>query len=265
MASGAAQGVLLAILAGGVGLLGFAAIALGQRWRLHRNARTDGQPLEPGVSLVRGRAGSTAPDETVRSPITGGSALLYEYAVQRRVGSAQTPDWQTVTGGQNAVTFRLETDGGAALVEPPGAGLELPVTDEVTFEADPEAIAADGPPLDALAVDTETETVVIGDRPLENGATYRVVERRIEPGDALTVAGVAITDDASADADSPMDDDPRVTFRDRGGFVRDFLGVPFVIGDADGGASTRLRNRAIIGVIVGLPLMMLSSAYLIAA
>lgn len=265
MVSGAAAGVLVAILAGGAGLLAFAAIALGQRWRLDRHARVDGGALEPGVLLVRGRASATGPDDTVRSPATGGSALLYEYAVQRRVGSSQTPDWQTVVGGQSGVPFRVETDGGAALVEPPGAGLELRVTDEVTFEADPDALAADGPDIDSLAVDTETESVVIGDRRLRNGETYRLVERRVEPGEELTVAGVAAADGSKAAAESPMDDDPRVTFRKRGGFLRDVLGVPYVIGDADGGAMTRLRNRAIIGVIVGLPLVMLSGAYLIAA
>lgn len=265
MASGAAAGILLAILLTGVGLLAFAAVALGQRWHLRRHSRVDGGPLEPGVLLVRGRASATAPDETVRSPVTGGSALLYEYAVQRRVGSTQTPDWQTVSGGQNGVAFRLETGAGAVLVVPAGAGLELPETDEVEFVADPDELDPDHLPVDAMAVDEVTDRIYVGDAGLQTGERYRVIERRIEPGDAVTVAGVARADGAEAEPDSPRDDDPVVTFDRHRGSLRRALGVPYVIGDADGGAPTRLRNRAIIGAIVGLPLVMLSGAYLFAA
>lgn len=265
MATGAALWVLLAIFAAGAGLLGFGAIAVVQRLRLRRATRSDGGPLEPGVLAVRGRTGSTTPDDTVRSPITGDTTLLYEYAIQHRAGSSPTPDWRTVAGGQNGVPFRLETDGGAVLVDPDGAELELPVTDEVEFLADPDELDGDDPPLDALAVDTETETVVVGDVPLTNGERYRVVERRIEPGDELAVAGVASAADApsATAAGESRDDDPRIAFRRRSGLVRQTLGVPYVIGDANGGADVRLRNRAIVGVLFGLPVIMLSGAYLL--
>lgn len=272
MAMGAAQWVLVAILAGGVGLLGFGAVALAQLVRLRRRTDAAGDTLHPGVLAIEGRASATEPGETVRSPITGGAALLYEYAVQLRAGSAQTPDWRTVTAGQNGVSFRLETGDGAVLVDPRGASLELPIVDEVEFEADPAAIGPKNPSIDALAVDAEAGTVVVGDVPLTNGERYRILERRIEPGDSLPVAGVATTPDggtpASTDgagASRNPDDDPRLAFRRTRGTLRRTFGVPFVIGDADGGARTRLRNRAIVGALFGLPLVMLAGVYLVAA
>lgn len=261
MATGVADLVLIAILTIGVGFLSFGFVGVVQYSRLRRGDRTDGGPLTPGPLTVRGTATPTAPPETVHSPATGERAVLYEYAVQRRGGTSPTPDWRTVTAGQNGVPFLLETAGGAALVDPRGAGLELPVTEEVSFRADPDELDAADPPIDAIAVDREAGTVVVGDVPLTNGEQYRFVERRIDDGQALTVAGPAAD---SAGEGPGAGDRYTVAFRTDRGWFGDLLGVPYVIGDAEGGAGRRVRNRVIAGLLFGLPLVMLSGTYLAA-
>lgn len=262
MATGVVALVLVTILAVGLGFLTFGAVGLLQLLRLWRANQTDGGPLDSGVRSVSGRVSPTAESETVHSPATGERTLLYEYALSHRGGSAQTPDWRTVTAGQNGVPFLLSTDGGAALVDPDGAGLDLPVAQEVEFVADPDELSSDDPPIDALAIDREADTVVVGDVPLANGERYRLVERRLAPDDVVTVTGRADTsnlDTAGASSDYA------VVFDGPSGRLRDVLGVPYVVGDDDGGAATRLRNRAVAGVVFGLPLVMLSSTYLVAS
>lgn len=264
MATGLAQGILVSILGAGLAMLTYGAIGLVQLARFRRGDRTDGGPLEPGVLAVRGQVQPTADGQTVRSPVTARPAVVYEYSIQRKVGGPATPDWRSVGGGQNSVPFRLETDDGLALVEPQGAGLELPVADEVEFVADPDEIDPGDPPVDALVVDDATDRVYVGDFGLETGEIYRVVERRIEPDDELAVAGVASAVDAESESGDRPADDPVVAFRSRGGSLRRAVGMPYAIGDAEGGAATRLRNRALTGLLFGLPLVMLSGVYLLA-
>lgn len=259
MAVAPLQLVLVGILAAGLGLLAYALVSLGALLHLRRRDRTDGGPVEPGVLAVEGTASAAGGRDPVQSPVTGTDALVYEYAIQHRVGAAATPDWRTVAGGQAGAAFDLAVDGDRVRVDPSSASLGLPVAEEVPFEADPDALdGAEDLPLAAVRVAQDGETLVFGDVQLVPGDRYRVVERRIEPGDVVRVAGVATR------AGSALDDarGGPVTFREFRSSLRQFVGVPYVVGDADGGAETRLRNRAIVGVLFGLPLAMLGFVYL---
>lgn len=255
MASGPVLLLLLGLLTTGGILIAYSLFSLLQlRW-FRRALRSDGGRPRPGSVAVEGVARTAADADSVSSPVTGTNALLYEYGVKHLTGAPASPNWRTVASGQDGVAFDVDTDAGRLRVEPPGAALELDVADEIEFEASVDALE-DHPAMETLELAYDENSIVLGDLPLTPGDHYRVIERRIEPGDAVTVAGIAVESGAEGSPRSP--DRPALVLRRTRSRLRRLVGLPFVIGDADGGALGVLRDRVIVGGIFGLPLAMLA-------
>jgi len=126
----------------------------------------------------------------------------------------------------------------------------IATTVETVETSSPPTVAPETP------VDEAAESVDVGVATLDAGERYRLLERRIEAGDALAVTGGATVNAEGGPG-------ALLQARTNGGRLARYLGVPLVVarpGGAD--ASEQLRGRVLIGLVVGLPLVMLSLVYL---
>lgn len=255
MASLADLALLLPIFAAGAGLLGYGLLALGQLVRIRRGAATPDSSATRSLVAVEGDAVGVD-DATVTSPLTGRAALWYAYRIDSHGGDLTRPDWTPVAEGRAGRVFGVQTDGDAVRVDPTGADVELDPSDEVAVVLDPDACDDLRSVAETVTVDETDASVDVGVATLEMGERYRFVERRIEPGDALAVTGGAAVEAESG---------PGVIVRarrDRGRIAR-LLEVPLVVGTPGGAdAGEQLRGRVLVGLVIGLPLVMLSLVYL---
>jgi len=255
MASLADLALLLPIFAVGAGLIGYGLLALGQLLRIRRGAGTPATDASRALVSLEGTA-VDVDDATVTSPLTGREALWYSYRVDTHGGDLTRPDWTPVAEGRDGRVFGVETGGDTVRVDPDGADVELDPIDEVDVVADPADVADLRSVAATVTVDEAAESVDVGVATLDAGERYRLLERRIEVGDALAVTGGATVNAAGG---------PGVLLRAStdGGLLARFLGVPFVVASPRGAdASEQLRGRVLIGLVVGLPLVMLSLVYL---
>jgi|GEM_PF-2492487 len=255
MASLADLALLLPIFAAGAGLIGYGLVALGQLIRLRRGSAIPSASATNSLVAFEGDAVGLD-DATVTSPLTGRPALWYEYRVDGHGGDLTRPDWESLTEGRADHVFGVDTGSGTVCVDPVGADVAVDIADEVEVVVDPDDLSDVRSFAETVTVDDGAETVDVGVADLAVGERYRLVERRIEPGDTLAVTG-------SADVGATGGGDVLVGARDDRGRIARLLGVPLVVGTPGReGASGQLRARVLAGFVIGLPLVMLSLVYM---
>lgn len=263
-ATAAATGLLVAFLFVGATLVAGGAVAVVQIVRVSRLANAG--TLRDGLVSLSGRATPLAESEPVTSPLTGRSALCYAFEVRRVESGPDRRGRDEPRTGRGGVPFVLATGDGCVLVDPAGADLALDPTVDATVDAD--EYGELGSACESVRVDESGDLLRVGDVDLPADGRYRVVERRLEPGDALSVTGPATTDPADgaiADAGdgSRAGVDALIRARQNPGVLGRSLRVPFVVGASGIDRPRRqLADRAIAGLVFGLPLVGLSLALL---
>jgi hypothetical protein len=251
-----ALGLLGSIFAVGVLVLAYGLVAVATMARLRWSEGTVGD-LSSGLLSLTGTAVERGAEGTVTSPVTGEDALVYDYELQRHEGTKSRPDWTTHDSGGDGRPFELRTAAGSATVDPAGATVAVDADLQVEFTATPDEVASLGPIADAVAGDGES--VVVDGTELVAGEDYRLVERRIEAGTELQVSGSARIESSGT---GESETGPRLSAQPDRGPIRRRFAVPLVLDDPDGaGARGTLRNRAVAGLVFGLPFTMLAVSY----
>ena len=246
--------LLLVVFAVGAGLLGYGTLGLLDILRLRRGS-TSAAVIESGLLTLSGTADLSDEHGTVTSPATGAEVLWYEYEIQHRASDLARPDWETMARDAAGRPFGLETDGGHVIVDPAGARVAVDPDLDAEFEADPAELDAST----ADATVSEAGSMTVDGVDLTAGEYYRLIERRITPGDDLQVSGAAAVDRAEAAGDAAGAS--TISAADRGRLGR-LLSVPLVIDEPEGpGALGVLRDRVLVGLVFGLPLTMLAVVY----
>ena len=127
------------------------------------------------------------------SPFTGTSCLALAYEIQERRSTTNGTAWVEIDTGRAAVPFLLEDETGSVLVDPSRARLGLESSERIDVDG------GERPPpriqrfIDQNAdVDAEDQTVDLKLIELNVGADRRYIERRLDPGAAVTVFGEAV-------------------------------------------------------------------------
>lgn len=138
-----------------------------------------------GFASVDGTA-ETA-ESTVTAPLTGAECLGYEVAVQNRqidgTGVTNSVDWNAYHEHSRVERFLLTDGTGTVAVEAEGADLELDDDHRREFDSGTEP---DGPYAQFLA---DHDVYTFDDERIATGHQVRFVERRVEPGDDISVMG----------------------------------------------------------------------------
>jgi hypothetical protein len=186
--------VLLAgVTGGGLLALGFALREAGAIRQVVGGDSTDIFSLSTGTSgpiSVSGTAGQY--EETLLSPFTGTDCLALEYEVEERRTTQHGTSWVEIDSGRAAVPFLLEDETGSVLVEP--TRVRLGLDESKTIDVD-----GGDPPPDRIRefieqnadVDSEERTWDLKIIELNVGDDRRYIERRLDPGESVTVFGEA--------------------------------------------------------------------------
>ncbi|MFB6309546.1 MAG: GIDE domain-containing protein [Salinirussus sp.] len=230
MAFAPALALVLVILAGGITTLLIGAIGVLQWLRLRFGA---GLVDHEGPTRLAGVARTLNQRDDIHAPLSGERAVCVEWVIEREAGKVASRVWRDVVSASERTEFTLETSDRRVQVDPTSARLALDVDDTAVIETE-----ADLP--------TELQTAVEHIDPDER---YRLVERRIAPGDRVTATGVLTRQNDRVRLRAPAV--PRLVAR--------LLAIPFVIADEgrDDGVGL-VRDRAIAGFVLGLPPTLLS-------
>jgi hypothetical protein len=228
--------------------------------QLKRRGSVSVGDVADGEVTTRGRVDPTDDHGIVDSPVTGAETLCYEYLLQRQDGTSNRVDWETIGEGRDGVFFAVSDDTGGVLVEPNEARLELDPDDVLEFEASEAGIEAASSEL--ATCELRDGILDVGIAELELGDTYRILERRIQQGDSVTLTGYASTD-AVGDDLGLTGPAAVVGARTDRGPLQQYLGVPYTLTDEDQTrARTTLFNRAIVLVTFGVPLFLFPVMFL---
>ncbi len=171
-----------------------------------------------------------ADSDPIRASVSATECVVCEIEAQRYVSGQHGGDWRTVTSRAERHPFVIDSPLGTVRVEPEAA--DLVFEDEVVAEVEKgeEPTGRMAGFFEAVGVDASEGT--LADLAPSNtlfGSKYRVVERRVDIGEDVYVAGTASRDaDVTVGFDSPDAviralEDPSLTQR--------LFGLPFIIGD----------------------------------
>lgn len=247
MADGPVLALVLAILGLGLSLLLGGAVATLQWARVWRRRRATPQPLDLGLVALDGTTCAVEDHPPTAAPLSGEPACCVTIALERDAGAVSRPAWQEVQARDHRGPFGLETPAGTVRVDPAAAVVDLGSDETVVVESD----AAPEDLRDALhgfAVTRSGGHLDVGAWELDPDERYRLIERRLDPGDTVAVTGRLDTDPTATATAGSISGPPADTWRSK------LLSIPFVVAD-DGGesASYRLRNRALVGLVLGMP------------
>lgn len=183
--------LLTGVLGGGLLALGFALREAGAVRQVIGGTSTDVFSLSTGTSGAISISGTAIQyEDTLVSPFTGTDCLALTYEVEELRTTNNGTSWVGIDSGRAAVPFLLEDETGSVLVEPTEVRLGL---DEST------TIDVDGgePPPDRVQefiernvdVDSEERTWDLKLVELNVGNDRRYIERRLDPGESVTVFG----------------------------------------------------------------------------
>lgn len=184
------------LLVGGLAAAGLLALAFavlsgrGIRQVLGGTA-TDVYSLSTGVDGPVSVTGTAVRyEETVASPFTGTDCLAVAYAVEERRTTDDGTSWVRIDSGRAAVPFLLEDESGSVLVEPTRVRFALDAGERIRVdggERPPDRVREFVERTDD--VDSEERTWNVGPLELAVGDDRRYVERRLDPGEPVTVFG----------------------------------------------------------------------------
>lgn len=247
MAAAPVDALVLAILALGLVLLLGGLVATLQWVRVWRRRRANPPSLDPGLVALDGTCRAVDGHTPTPAPLSGIPSTSVTITLERDAGDVSRPAWQEVGQDGHLQPFGLEAPAGTVRVDPAEAIVDLGADATVAVEPDTsledlqEAAAG-------LDVTRQGGGLEIGPWDLDPEERYRLVERRLEPGDDVSVTGRLDTHGSTTDIAGTVSGPPAGTWRSK------LLSVPFVVAD-DGGesASYRLRNRILVGFVLGLP------------
>ena len=180
-----------------VGVVGGSLLALGFVFREIGAIR---QVLGPSTDVFSLSTGTTGPvsisgtamqyEDSLVSPFTGTECLALSYEVEERRTTDKGTSWIEIDSGRGAVPFLLEDETASVLVDPSKVRLGLDTS--TTIEVD----GGDRPPariqefIDRTDdVDSEERTWDLKIIELKVGDDRRYIERRLDPGESVTVFG----------------------------------------------------------------------------
>jgi hypothetical protein len=186
--------VLLAgVTGGGLLALGFALRKGDAVRQVLAGPSTDIFSLSTGTSGQINISGTaTQYEDTLLSSFTGTECLALEYEVEERRTTQHGTSWVEIDSGRAAVPFLLKDETGSVLVEPTRVRLGLDRSETIDVnggERPPDRIRefiernAD--------VDSEERTWDLTIIELNVGDDRRYIERRLDPGESVTVFGEA--------------------------------------------------------------------------
>lgn len=168
--------------------------------------------------------------ETVESPWTDADCLAFEGTVSRYESHGGDAQWYTVRSMGRAVPFEVRGPAGAVTVDPDDASLEL----KETYRAITDGKDVEPPDPE----DADPDMSLFAWKQVTNMGNFRYVEERLDPGDTVTVFGVA-------EYDSPGDRTPRITDGD-GWFDPPF--AVFASEDSNPLRGVVLRTAVLLGI-----------------
>ncbi|WP_336000232.1 GIDE domain-containing protein [Halorientalis halophila] len=167
-----------------------------------REAGAIRQVLGPSTDVYSLTTGTTGPvsisgtavqyEDSLPSPFTGTESLALAYEVQERRTTDKGTTWVEIDSGRAAVPFLLEDETASVLVDPSTVRLGLDTSTTI------DVAGGDRPParirefIDRTeAVDSEERTWDLKIIELKVGDDRRYIERRLDPGESVTVFGEA--------------------------------------------------------------------------
>jgi hypothetical protein len=184
--------VLLAGLVGG-GLLAF-AFALREVGAIRQvvgGTSTDIFSISTGIEGPISISGTALQyEDEIMSPFTGTDCLALEYEVQERRTTNNGTAWVEIDSGRAAVPFLLDDETASVLVDPSRVRLGLDRSERIEVDG------GERPPdrirefIERNAdVDSEEQTWDLKIIELNVGTDRRYIERRLDPGETVTVFG----------------------------------------------------------------------------
>lgn len=185
--------LLTGLVGGGLLALGFALREVSAIWQVVGGTTTDIFSLSTGTNGPTSISGTALQyEDTLVSPFTGSDCLALAYEVSELRTTNNGASWVEIDSGRAAIPFLLEDDSGSVLVEPTRVRLGL---DESTRT---EVDGGDPPPARIQEfiernddVDSEERTWDLKVVELNVGNDRRYIERRLDPGESVTVFGEA--------------------------------------------------------------------------
>ncbi|MFA9516879.1 GIDE domain-containing protein [Halopenitus sp. H-Gu1] len=186
-------GLLLVIgfVSGGLLAIGFALREVGAVRQVLGGASTDVFSLSTGTTGSVSISGTAVQyEDRLVSPFTGTECLALAYEVEEQRTTNNGTAWVEIDSGRAAVPFLLEDDTGSVLVDPSRVRLGLGTS--VTIEVE----GGERPPNRIQKFINRTDDVGSEERTwdlklveLNVGNDRRYIERRLEPGEPVTVFG----------------------------------------------------------------------------
>lgn len=235
--------VVLGVLA--LAFVGAAALALSRWWHLRQSSAEEFRASLDGPIELVGQAQPADDAEPFTAAVSGTDSLVSKLEVQVYETSGKSSSWQTRESRTTTRPFVVDTSAGRVRVEPEGADLVLATETVDELDGGEDATGRTAAVLDALDVKRTSGSVDIGITEIDYGDRTRIRESRVDVGEAVYVAGTAVTNDPTVggfggpDAVVREQTDRSLTER--------LFGFPFVVGDG-GEAAVRWHflKRAIL-------------------
>jgi hypothetical protein len=226
------------LFAAGLGVLalctlacvGGLAVSLSQWRHLWTSTADEFRNSLDGPIEVTGPAQSASDSEPFYATVSAAECLLCQIEAEHYQSSGDGDrSWVSVESRTTTRPFVVESPAGTIRVEPTGAQFELAAQTVDHLSGDEPATGRTATFLDAVGVDRSVGSVDLGIVSLGTGDRYRIRERRVDVGEAVSVAGIADTTDPTVGGFGGPDAVIRAP-TDRS--IRERLfGYPFFIGD----------------------------------
>lgn len=219
--------VVLAVLA--LAFLGGAVLSLARWWHLRQSSAEEFRASLAGPIELVGPAQTADDSEPFNAAVSGTDCLISKLEVQVYETDGKTSSWQTRESRTTTRPFIVDTSAGRVRVEPEGADLVLATETVDELDGGEDATGRTAAALDALDVKRTSGSVDIGITELDYGDRMRIRESRVDVGEAVYVAGTAVTNDPTVGGFGGPDAVVREqTDRSLG---ERLFGFPFVVGD----------------------------------
>ena len=184
--------VLLAgVVGGGLLAFGFVLREVGAIRRVVGSTSTDIISLSTGTEGPISISGTALQyEDEIVSPFTGADCLALEYEIQERRTTNNETAWVKIDSGRAALPFLLDDETASVLVDPSRVRLGLDRSERIEVDGDERPPPRIQEFIERNAdVDSEKRTWDLKIIELNAGADRRYIERRLDPGEVITVFG----------------------------------------------------------------------------